>query len=160
MSGIADDQIRELTIVRVYDAPARILFRAWSERDLLMRWFGPEGWPVTMCEVDFRVGGSFRMAMTGHSGIQNPPFGGTYLEIVPNKRIVYDNGFEMVGAEKMVSTLTFDEVDVRTTLTHHTLFGSRQMYVEHVGGGFEAGTNSGLDQLSELAEEMLAGERG
>ncbi|MDQ0462543.1 uncharacterized protein YndB with AHSA1/START domain [Caulobacter ginsengisoli] len=159
MSGIDDDQVRDLTIVRVYDAPARLLFRAWSERDLLMRWFGPEGWPVTLCEVDFRVGGTFRMAMTGHSGVQNPPFGGSYLEIVPGRRIVYDNGFEMAGAEKMVTTITFDEVDGRTTVTVHTVFGSRRMYVEHVGAGFEAGTNSGLDQLGDLAVELLSEER-
>ena len=50
-----------------------------------MKWFGPKGWPVTMCEMDFRVGGSFRFAMTGPSGKQNTPFGGEYREIVPNR---------------------------------------------------------------------------
>jgi uncharacterized protein YndB with AHSA1/START domain len=153
-----EDERRELTIVRVYAAPARLLFRAWAERDLLMRWFGPEGWPVTLCEVDFRVGGTFRMAMTGHSGVQNPPFGGSYLEIIPHRKIVYDNGFEMAGAEKMLTTVTFDEQAGATTVTVHTLFGSRRMYVEHVGAGFEAGTNSGLDQLGDLAGELLAAE--
>ena len=50
-----------------------------------MKWFGPVGWPVTMGEVDFRKGGRWRMAMTGPSGQQNTPFGGEYLEIVPNR---------------------------------------------------------------------------
>ena len=45
---------RELVITRVYDAPARLLFQAWSKPEHLLKWFGPVGWPVTLCEVDFR----------------------------------------------------------------------------------------------------------
>lgn len=138
---------RELVITRTFDAPARLLFQAWSTREHIMKWFGPVGWPVTMCEMDFRVGGRWRMAMTGPSGKQNTPFGGTYLEIVPDRKIVFDNGFEAPGAERMIMTITFDEKDGRTTLTHHTLFASAAMKKLHVGAGFEAGTNSGFDQL-------------
>ena len=61
---------------------------AYSAPGHIMKWFGPKGWPVTMCEMDFRKGGRFRMAMTGPSGKQNTPFGGEYLEIVPNRKIV------------------------------------------------------------------------
>src|SRR5690348_4525996 len=96
---------RTVVITRVFDAPARLLFLAYSKPEHVMKWFGPKGWPVTMCEMDFRVGGQFRMAMTGPSGKQNLPFGGQYLEIVPNERIVYDNGFEKPGAERMVVTV-------------------------------------------------------
>ncbi len=77
--SIAD---REVVITRTYDAPARLLFEAWSKPEHLMKWFGPVGWPLTLCEVDFRKGGRFRFAMTGPSGQQNTPFGGEYLEIV------------------------------------------------------------------------------
>ena len=73
---------REVTITRVYDAPARLLFEAYSKPEHIKKWFGPKGWPVTLCEMDFRVGGSFRFAMTGPSGKQNTPFGGEYREIV------------------------------------------------------------------------------
>ena len=85
---------RELVITRTYDAPARLLFQAWSKPEHLMKWFGPVGWPVTLCEVDFRKGGRWRMAMTGPSGQQSTPFGGEYLEIVPDRKIVFDNAFE------------------------------------------------------------------
>src|SRR5262245_33780498 len=108
---------RTHVIMRHYDAPARLLFDAWSKPEHLMKWFGPEGWPLTMCEVDFREGGRFRMAMTGASGVQNTPFGGRYLEIVPNRKIVYDNAFEEPGSEKMIMTVTFEEAAGRTTLT-------------------------------------------
>lgn len=74
------------------------------QRAGLRRWFGPKGWPPTLREVDFRPGGRFRFAMTGPSGEQNTPLGGEYPEIVPNRRIVFDNSFEQPGSEKMVVT--------------------------------------------------------
>lgn len=147
---------REFVITRVFDAPARLLFEAWSTREHLMKWFGPRGWPVTMCEVDFRVGGRFRMQMTGPGGEKNTPFGGEYLEIVPDRKIVYDNGFEEPGAERMIVTITFDEQGGKTTLNIHTLFGSVAMKDLHVGAGYQAGVDSGLDQLAELVAEMAA----
>ena len=85
---------REVIITRTYDAPARLLFEAWSKPEHLKKWFGPVGYPVTMCEMDFRKGGQWRAAMTGPGGEQQTPFGGEYLEIVPDRRIVFSNGFE------------------------------------------------------------------
>lgn len=150
---------RTHVITRRYEAPARLLFEAWSKPEHLMKWFGPKGWPVTMCEVDFRRGGRFRMAMTGSSGVQNTPFGGQYLEIVSNRKIVYDNGFEQPGAEKMVVTVTFDEAGGSTILTVSTVFASIAMKNEHLGMGFEKGINSGLDQLGDLISRLHAKER-
>jgi uncharacterized protein YndB with AHSA1/START domain len=149
---------REVTITRVFDAPARLLFEAYSKPEHIMQWFGPKGWPVTLCEMDFRVGGKFRFAMTGPSGRQNTPFGGEYLEIIPDRKIVYDNGFETKGAGRMVVTVTYDEIGGgKTRLTIHTLFQSIAMYRSHTSRGFEQGTNSGLDQLGDVLAEMVAG---
>ena len=145
---------RELTITRVFDAPARLLFEAYSKPEHIKRWFGPIDYPVTMAEIDFRVGGRWRFAMTGPSGVQNTPFGGKYLEIVPNRKIRFDNTFEAEGAETMIMTVTFDEKDGRTTMTLHTLFGSIAMRKSHLDQGFEIGTNSGLDQLADLLKTM------
>jgi len=151
VESIAD---RTFVITRQYDAPARLLFEAWSRPEHLMKWFGPKGWPVTMCEVDFRKGGRFRMAMTGSSGIQNTPFGGQYLEIQPNRKIVYDNAFEEPGSPKMIVTVTFEDAGGRTTLTISTLFESLAMKTEYLGLGFERGFGSGLDQLADVAGEL------
>jgi uncharacterized protein YndB with AHSA1/START domain len=147
---------REIVITRVFDLPARILFQAYSECRHIRRWFGPRGWPVTMCEMDFRVGGTFRFAMTGPSGERNTPFGGTYREIVPNRRIVYDNGFETPGAGRMIVTVTFVEARGRTAVTITTLFDTIAMRNEHVGMGYTQGTNSAMDNLLELSAELLA----
>jgi uncharacterized protein YndB with AHSA1/START domain len=161
VSAVANEpeSAREVVITRIFDAPARLLFEAYSKPEHIMRWFGPKGWPVTLCEMDFRVGGKFRFAMTGPSGKQNTPFGGEYLEIVKNRKIVYDNGFETKGAGRMVVTVTFDEKDGETTLTIHTLFESVAMRNSHVSRGFEQGTSSGLDQLADLVAGMAASER-
>ena len=152
---------RELVVTRVFDVPARFLFEAYSKPEHLRRWFGPRGWPLTLCEVDFRVGGRFRFAMTGPSGEQNTPFGGEYREIVPNRRIVFDNGFEEPDAPKMVMTVTLDEApDGRTTtLTLHTLFASAAMREEYVGLGIKEGIDSGYDQLAEVVAELQAKSR-
>jgi uncharacterized protein YndB with AHSA1/START domain len=147
---------REIVITREYDAPARLLFEAFRNPEYLKRWFGPKGWPLTLAEMDFRVGGRFRFGMTGPDGVQDPPFGGEFLEIVPDRKIVYViDTFD----EPMTVTLTYDEVDGNTTLTYHTLFGSVAMKNEHVGFGIEEGINSGLDQLADIVAEMRARER-
>jgi uncharacterized protein YndB with AHSA1/START domain len=124
-----------------------------------MRWFGPKGWPLTLCEMDFRVGGRFRFAMTGPDGKQGTPFGGEYLEIVPNRKIVYNDAFETPDAETMIVTITFDEKGGQTTLTIHTLFASVAMKNEHLGVGYEQGVASALDQLADVVAEMRAKER-
>lgn len=146
-----DNDDRELVIERTISAPARLLFEAYSQPQHLMRWFGPKGYPLTLCEVDFRVGGSFRFAMTGPDGRQNTPFGGRYLEIVPDHKIVYTNAFEQPDAPQMVVTVTFVEEGAKTRLTMRTLFESAAMKAEHVKLGFVEGVGSGLDQLEALA---------
>lgn len=145
---------REIVITRDFDAPARLLFEAFRKPEYLKRWFGPQGWPLTLCEVDFRIGGRFRFAMTGPDGVQGASFGGEYLEIVPDRKIVY-----VIDTydEPMIVTLTFDEHNGKTTLTYHTLFGSIAMKNRHMGVGFAAGVASGLDQLAEVVAELRAG---
>src|SRR5690606_9909763 len=91
--------------------------------------------------------GRFRFAMTGPDGVQGTPFGGTYLEIEPYRKIVYDNAFELPGAGKMIVTITFAEHRGRTRLTVHTLFETVAMMDLHAGWGYAGGVGSGLEQL-------------
>ena len=159
--GVEPIAKREVVITRVFDAPARVLFKAFSTPEHLKRWFGPKGWPLTLCEMDFRAGGRYRFAMTGPDGKQGPPFGGEYLEIVPNRKIVYTNAFEMPDTESMVVTITFDEDEKsgQTTLTIHTLFASVAMRNAHLGMGYEQGLGSMLDQLADVAAESRVADR-
>lgn len=138
---------RTVIVSRDIAAPAALLFRAASEPEHLLRWYGPRPYPLTLCEVDFRVGGRFRFAMTGPDGVQGTPFGGEYLEIVPHTRIVYDNAFELDNMERMVVTLTFEEKAGRTRVTVHTRFASAAMLREHCGLGYAEGIGAGLAQM-------------
>lgn len=159
LADVANDMARTFVIQRVIAAPARLLFETYAKREHLLKWFGPAGYPLTLCELDFRVGGTYRFAMTGPDGKQMTPFGGTYREIVPNKKIVYDDTFEQPGAETMVVTVWFDERDDgKTTLTHCTVFGSDAMMKEHMKMGYEQGVGLCAQQLESLALELLAQE--
>jgi uncharacterized protein YndB with AHSA1/START domain len=147
---------REVVIVRVFDAPARLLFLAYSTPDHIKRWFGPKGWPLTKAEMDFRVGGQYHFQMTGPENAASPPFGGTYMEIVPNRKIVYDNGFELPHSPRFVVSVTFDEKDGKTTLTMSTVFDTIANKELYVGQGYVGGTNSGLDNLEDVVREWTS----
>lgn len=154
--------LRRAALIRVMDVSAKYLFLAHSRPEHLKRWFGPIGYPVTTCTADFRVGGAWRMVMTGPDGVEGPPFGGIYLDIVPHSRIVYDNGFEdgkggemnLQHASRMVTTVTFDEAGGKTTVTVSTLFPTVAMKAEFLGIGMLEGMSSGLDQLQQVAAEL------
>jgi uncharacterized protein YndB with AHSA1/START domain len=145
---------REMIITRVFEAPAKVLFLAHSRPEHVKRWFGPRGWPLTTCEMDFRVGGTFHFQMTSDEGEVGPPFGGTYHEIIENRRIVYDNGFDAPGSGRMRVTVTFEEKDGRTTLVVSTVFDSIAMKNEYLGMGMVEGMNSGYDLLDEVVAEL------
>jgi len=154
-SAVEPESEREHWITRVLEVPARIVFEAYGKPEHLLRWFGPKGYPLALCEMDFRVGGRYRFAMNDPSGKLMTPFSGEYLEIVKNQKISYSNTMEHAGAETMIVTLTFEERDGKTTLTLHTLFGSVAMKQKHLELGYEVGSGIALDQLSELTLELL-----
>jgi uncharacterized protein YndB with AHSA1/START domain len=101
------------------------------------------------------------MAMTGPDGIQGPFFGGSYLDIVPDSRIVYDNRFEddsasmnLQNAGSMIMTTTLVEQSGTTTITVSTLFATAAMKDEYLGVGMTDGILSGFDQLDVVAREL------
>jgi uncharacterized protein YndB with AHSA1/START domain len=149
---------RQFSETRTFNAPARLVFECWSKPEHIKQWFGPKPFPVTLAEIDFRVGGKWRFAMTGPSGVQNGPFGGEYLEIIPNRKIVFTNAFESpepgVTSGTMVMTITFEEKNGKTTMRWHTLFESVAQFKDHVGHGMSAGINLGFDQLETLLASL------
>jgi len=163
-----DVRDREVVITRVVDAPARLLFAAYSKPEHVRRWFGPAGYPLTTCEMDFVEGGRFTFAMTGPDGREGPRFGGRYVEIVKDRRVVYENGFfelpdgmpkEVMGTMRV--TVSFDEQkDGKTKLTIHTLFDSKAMRDAHGGFGFEEVSASTIPTLVEVARSIGAASSG
>ena len=133
-TGLRDD---ELLIQRTFDAPPSLMFALWSDPEHFKRWMGPEGFTCVEVEIDFRVGGAYRVLMISPEHGENP-FSGVYQEIEPNRRLVFtfkwDNDGPSSGVETLV-TLTFDERDGKTVQTfHQTPFTSVARRDSHVGG--------------------------
>ena len=144
---------REIVMTRVFDAPRELVFRALTTPDLLKRWFGPHGWTLTECEVDLRVGGSWRFRSTGPGG-RAMGMRGDYREIAPFERIVYTESFDEWAAQgSALITATLAERDGRTTLTVVSLAPSREVRDAVIQSGMEHGAAETYDRLA----DMLAG---
>lgn len=138
---------RELVITRLFDAPPRILFRAWAEPELFRLWWVPKGKGITLlsCETDVRTGGRYRLEFAA-GGADSMAFYGRYLEVVPNERIIWTNEETDEGS---VTTVTFEDQDGKTLLTFHELYPSKEALDEAMAGSAE-GLPTQLDQLDEL----------
>ncbi len=142
---------RELVVTRLFDAPPRILFRAWSEAELFRRWWVPKGAGIELvsCEMDVRTGGKYRLEF-GTGGSETIAFHGTYLEVVPNERIVWTND---EGEEGAITTVTFEDQGGNTLLTFHEVYPSKEALDEALRGS-AAGLPEQLDQLDELLSSI------
>jgi uncharacterized protein YndB with AHSA1/START domain len=135
---------RELVVARTVNAPARLVFEAWTKAELLRRWWVPKSFGLTLlsCEMDVRVGGQYRLVFPhGNSTME---FFGTYLEVTPHSRLVWTNE---EGDEGMtVTTVTFDETAGKTLVVVHDLYPSK----EALDSGSTGAMPEALDQLDEL----------
>jgi uncharacterized protein YndB with AHSA1/START domain len=148
----ADEQIR---ITREFDAPRHLVWRAWTEAELVRRWWSGRRGAMTVCEVDLRVGGAYRFVLIATGGFE-VAFHGEYREIVPEERLVYTEVFE--GApqtgEPAVNTATFTERDGRTTLELLTVVESREVRDMILASGMEVGVQEQMELLEDLAREL------
>lgn len=142
---------RELVVTRRFDAPAHLVFKAWTTPDLLMRWWMPKSFGITFisCEADVRTGGSYRFVF-GHPESDQPmAFFGRYIEVVPNARIVWTNE---EGEDGAVTTATFTEQDGRTLLVVSDLYPSAEALDAAIASG---STGAYPEQFAEL-DALLA----
>lgn len=143
---------RELVVTRTFDAPARLVFEAWTSPELMKRWWAPKsiGVPLRSCEMDVRDGGSYRLEF-GHDAAESMAFVGRYLEVVPPSRLVWTNEESEDGA---VTTVTFEERDGKTLLTVHELYPSKEAL--DAGHGAEEGMPEQFEQLDALLASLTA----
>jgi uncharacterized protein YndB with AHSA1/START domain len=139
---------REIVLTRVFDAPRRLVFDAFSKPELLKRWFGPRGWSMTVCEIDLRVGGAFRFVLRSPDG-KDMGMRGVYREIVPPERSVHMESFDDYPGESQV-TAVFTEDRGKTTLTATVLYASREIRDAVIKSGMEHGAAESYDKLAEL----------
>jgi uncharacterized protein YndB with AHSA1/START domain len=145
----------EATLVRIFDAPRELVWRAWTEPEQLAAWWGPQGMntPVESLEMDLRPGGAFRLTMVAANGAQ---FRSEmrYHEVVPPERLVFGwDAQQGIGAGTV--TVTMVDLGGRTELTNHFAgYSNRKIML-----GARTGTNQQLDKLTRHLSATTAGQR-
>jgi uncharacterized protein YndB with AHSA1/START domain len=148
---------REFVATRTFDAPARLVFKAWSDPALFQRWWVPRdaGMSLESCEMDVRTGGTYRLVFR-HPAFDEPmAFFGTYQDVVPGERMVWTNEETDQGA---VTTVTFEEhavegQDVKTLVRYSERYQTAAALEEALAGSAE-----GLPgQFAQLDELLAAG---
>jgi uncharacterized protein YndB with AHSA1/START domain len=145
----------QILITREFDAPRRLVYRAWTTPALVKRWWSAKRGAVTLAEIDLRVGGRWRYVMVTDGG-HEVGFHGEYREIVPDERLVYTEVFE--GApdpgEGVLNTATFAEAGGRTTLTLLVQAPDRAVRDAIINSGMEAGMQDALELLEGVAASL------
>jgi uncharacterized protein YndB with AHSA1/START domain len=148
---------REIAMPRVFDAPRRLVFEAWTKPDLLKRWVcGPEDLPLAVCEIDLRVGGALRFVWRHRDG-KDTGLSGIYREIVPSDRLVFTEVWDedWTGGEALV-TIVFAEAAGKTALTQTFLYSSRAARDAVLKTPMEDGAAVSYDRLAELLPSLAA----
>ena len=145
----------EILIERGFDAPRHLVYRAYTEPDLVRRWWPGERGRMETCEIDLRVGGQWRYVMRTPDGFE-VAFHGEYSEIVPDERLVNTEVYEGAppGSAPALNVVTFEETDGRTTLTMLTRLESREVRDMIIDSGMEGGMQEGMDLLEQIAIEL------
>jgi uncharacterized protein YndB with AHSA1/START domain len=143
---------RELAVTRTFNAPARLVFEAWTNHELFKRWWVPKSMGMTLisCEMDVRVGGGYRLVFG-----QGMEFFGTYIEVTPHSRLVWTNDEGDDGGP--VTTVTFEEKGGKTLLVLHELYPSKEA-LDAAGTGAAEALGETFEQLDELLVTLGASE--
>ena len=146
---------RELVTTRTFNAPARLVFEAWTRPELFKRWWAPKssGLSLLTCEVDVRVGGRYRLEF-GRGASAPMAFFGRYVDVVPNSRLVWTNEESDDG---YVTTVTFEEKGDKTLLVLHEVYPSKEA-LDGTIAGMEDGMPEQFEQLDELLVTLGASE--
>jgi uncharacterized protein YndB with AHSA1/START domain len=142
---------REIAMTRLFDAPRRPIFDALTRPDMLKRWLhGPDGWSLSVCEVDLTVGGAYRFVWHRRDGTELG-LGGVHREIVSPERIVRTELFDRdwTGGEALATTILVEQ-DGRTTLTTTVLYRSQKARDGALESGMVRGVSDAFDSLADL----------
>jgi uncharacterized protein YndB with AHSA1/START domain len=142
---------REIAMSRDFNAPRHLVWDAMTRPELVKRWLGTmQGWYMDICDIDLRVGGSYRYLWRGPEGAQMG-MRGVYREIVPHQRIVSTEKYDESWYEgDAMDTATLESHGATTTLTITVLYGSRDVRDAVLRSPMESGVSAGFDALEAL----------
>jgi uncharacterized protein YndB with AHSA1/START domain len=141
---------QEIRITRVFDAPRELVWKAWTEPEQLVQWWGPPGWstPLDSITMDVRPGGAFRLTGISEDGTEMPQ-DGVYREVVEPERLVFEESAENNWHEGAVSVVTFTDLgDGRTEMVSHMTIHTTAEMRERA----EAGVSGSVDRLAQHLE--------
>jgi uncharacterized protein YndB with AHSA1/START domain len=148
---------RDLVLTRLIDAPREKVYRAWTDAELLKKWFAPAPVTTPKAELDVRPGGANRITMRLPDGTEMPN-AGVYLEVVPNERLVFTDAFTdaWTPSEKpfMTVILTFENEGGKTRYTARVRHWNDADRQAHENMGFHKGWGQCADQLEALVREI------
>jgi uncharacterized protein YndB with AHSA1/START domain len=157
---------QELILERVFDAPRELVFKAFSEAEHLKHWWGPRGWTLTVCNVDFRPGGIWHYCMKCINEDQKDFYGfeswgkAVYREIVEQEKVVYvdyfsdADGNEAEGMPSTLITMTFVEHEGKTKLVSRAQYASAEALKTVLDMGMEQGITETWDRLAEHLQSI------
>ncbi len=141
---------RELVVTRTFNGPARLVFEAWTKPELFKRWWAPKSFGLTMlsCEMDVRLGGTYRLEFGRPDSDQPMAFFGRYIEVTPPTRFAWTN--EESGEDVTVTTVTFEDKGGETLVVMHDLYPSKEALDDAIASGSTSGFGEQFEQLDEL----------
>lgn len=140
---------REIVVTRSFDAPARIVFQAWTTPELFKRWWVPKSMPLALLsyEADIRTGGGYRLVFDV-DGTNTMAFFGKYIEVTPCSRMVWTN--DESGEDGAITTVTFEEKGGKTLMVLHELYRSKEARDAALASGSYDGMAETFAQLEEV----------
>ena len=140
---------REIVVTRVFAAPRRLVFDAYTKPELVKKWLlGPEGWSMPVCEIDLREGGKYRYVWRKDADGQEMGMGGIFREVVPPDRILATEKFDEAWYPgEALDTITLTEQEGKTTLRQTILYNSRQTRDAVLKSPMQYGMAASYDRL-------------
>ena len=159
MTLATPEHANDLVLTRTIQASPEILFRCWTEPSLLKQWFVPKPWTIASAEVDVRPGGANLIVMCDPAGTEYPN-AGVYLEVVPNRRLVFTNaytaGWVPTANPFMTAIVDFEPLEggTQTRYIARARHWTEEARQQHEAMGFHTGWGQCADQLAELAATL------
>lgn len=144
----------EIRVTRAFAAPRTLVWQMWTQAEHLVKWWGPKGWTLPVCDVDLREGGSWLYCMKGPDGMES--WGkAVYREIVEPERLMYTDYFVDANGEPLpdmpeaTSTYVFSEQNGITTVVNTTRYATKELRDTVIEMGVEEGIKQTLDRLAD-----------
>ena len=144
---------QEVIIRRTFDAPRKLVFRAFTDPQLIPKWWGPVSVKTVVDKMDAKPGGMWRFVHTGDDGREDA-FHGVYHDVTAPERLIYTFEWEGLPGHVLLETILFEEQDGKTKITDTSVYQSVEDRDGMVAAGMESGAADSMDRMTELLRQM------